>query len=140
MPRDQLPRLPGDEPVRLRVVRLPARHRAGDRGQLVRIHLVVGRHHTGDVEPLVDCALVAGDDRRADTGVSLADDDLEARVGRRRRSRTLGGGVARGVVDDEDAVDELGDAGERLRQQGLLVVGRDDHPDTLALEHQCPLR
>ena len=132
-PRDQLPGLTGDEPVRLRVVDLAAGDRLDERDQVGRIHLVVGRHHADDVEPFLERALVAGDDRGADAAVPLARDELDARIG--RRADGLGRPVGGGVVDDEDPVDELGDAGQRRSDQPLLVVGGDDDRDALPVDH-----
>ncbi len=86
MLRDQLPRLPGEEAVRLRVVDLAAGDRGGDRLEVGRVHLVVGRHHAGDVDPLLDRALVAGDDRCADALVLLVGRGPR-RAGRRSRRR-----------------------------------------------------
>ena len=82
--RDHLPRLAGEEPVRLRVVDVAARDRAGEHLEVVRVHLRVGRHHRGDVDPVVARLLVAGDDRAADAEVALVLDQLDARVGRAR--------------------------------------------------------
>ena len=48
---------------------------------------------------------------------------------------TPGGPVGRGVVDDDHAVDERRDPGQRLRQQDLLVVRGNDHGNALAVEH-----
>ena len=62
-------------------------------------------------------------------------EDLDARVadglGRARPS------VARGVVHDEDPVDELGDAADRLADETLLVERGHDDRDPLSLEHQA---
>ena len=97
--RDQLPRLPGEEAVRLRVVDLAAGDRRGDRLEVGRVHLVVGRHHAGDVDPLLDRALVAGDDRGADALVLRVHDDLDAWVGRGAPPCALGSRRA-SIVDD----------------------------------------
>ena len=40
------------------------------------------------------------------------------------------------VVDDDDHVDEVGDAADRLRDEQLLLEGRDDDRDALALDHE----
>ena len=109
------------------------RHR--DRLQIGRVHLVVRRHHDGDAHVVLDRALVAGDDGGADAGVALVLDHLDPSVLRRGRPGPLCGRVERGVVDDVDPVDEAGDAGQRLLEQRLLVVGGDDDRDALALEH-----
>jgi hypothetical protein len=77
-------------------------------------------------------APVAGDDGGADAGVPLVADHLDAGVG---GGDALGRGVARAVVDDEDPVDERGDAGHGLGDELLLVVGRDDDRDGLPLVH-----
>ena len=53
------------------------------------------------------------------------------RLGRSRRA------VARGVVDDDDAVDELGDPADRLADEPLLVERGHDDRDPLAVEHQA---
>jgi hypothetical protein len=92
--RDQLPGLPGDQPVRLRVVDLAAGDRGDERLEIVRVHLVVRRHHTGDVDPFLQRTPVAGDDRRADPLVPLVDEDGDSRVAGCRRVRALAGGVA----------------------------------------------
>ena len=52
--RDQLPRLAGDEPVRLRVVDLAAGDGLDEREQVGGIHLVVRSHHADDVETLLE--------------------------------------------------------------------------------------
>ena len=82
--RDQLPRLAGEEPVRLRVVALARADRADERLEVVGIHLAVGSHHAGDVDLLCDRPPVAGDDRRPDALVPLVRDHLDARVGTAR--------------------------------------------------------
>jgi hypothetical protein len=57
----------------------------------------------------------------------LVANDLDSRVFScpRPLARSVGGGV----VDDEDAIDEIRDAHERGLDQSLLVVGRDDDRD-----------
>ena len=81
--RDQLPGLPGEEAVCLRIVELAARNRLDEVPQVLGVHLVVGRHHGGDVDPLRERGLVAGDDRRPDALVPLVLDHLDARIGER---------------------------------------------------------
>src|SRR6266853_640724 len=44
--------------------------------------------------------------------------------------------VARRVVDDEDPIDEIGNALDRRRDEGLLVVGGNDHPHGPVFQHQ----
>ena len=132
--RDQLPGAAGEEPVRLRVVELVANDRQRERLELVRVHLIVARHHGGRIHPRGQRALVARDDRGADTAVALVDDHLDARVV--DRPRAIGRRVGRGVVDDEDPVDEPRDPLQRGRDQPLLVVGRDDDGDGLSFEHR----
>ena len=77
--------------------------------------------------------LVAGHDRGADAPVPLALHEADAGVADLRdpRRRRVGGGV----VDHEDAVDELRDPGERLADQVLLVVRGDDDRDALFVDH-----
>src|SRR5205823_10025757 len=65
--------------------------------------------------------------------VPLVHDHLEARV--TRGTRTLGRRVLGAVVDDVDPVDERRHASNRVGDQQLLVVRRDDDRDALALEH-----
>src|SRR5204863_8074177 len=72
-----------------------------------------------------------------DTLVSLVLDHPHARIG--ERLRALDGGVPGAVVDDVDAVDELGDALDRRAAQLLLVVGGNDDRDPLAVEHGLEL-
>jgi hypothetical protein len=135
--RDQLPRLAGEQPVRLRVVDLAAGHRANERLEISRIHLVVTRHDADDVELLLERALVPGDDRCADTAVALVNDELDACIA--EGADALGCRVDRSVVDHDDPVDEARDAAQRLRDQVLLVVRRYDDRNALALEHGwCP--
>ncbi len=131
--RNLLPRLAGEEPVRLRVVELAAGDGPGQRLELRRIHLVVAGHHGGHVDPLGQRPLVAGDDRGAHALVLLVDEHLDACVP--GRAGALGGGVAGLVVHHEDAVDELGDARDGLRDQPLLVVRGHDDRDGLPLQH-----
>ena len=108
--RDQLPGAAADQPVRLRVVDLAAHDRPEDPLELVGVHLVVARHHRRHVDPLGERPLVAGDDRRADAAVALVDDHLDR--GSATARAPLGGRVARGVVDDDDPVDEVRDPGD----------------------------
>ena len=108
--------------------------RLDEREQVGRVHLVVGRHHADDVEALLERPFVAGDDRGADAAVPLPGDQLDSRVC--RRAHGLGGPVGRGVVDDEDPVDELGDPGEGRPDQPLLVVGGDDDRNALPVDHR----
>ena len=136
--RDQLPRLAGHQPVRLRVVDLAARDRLHEVLEVVRIHLVVAGHHGRDVHLLVDRALVARDDRGADALVARVADHLDARVG--DRLRPLDRRVAGRVVDDVDPVDKLRDAGDRRADELLLIVRWDYDCDALALEHGRTLR
>ena len=99
-----------------------------------RVHLVVGGHDAGDVDLLLERSAIARCDGGADTRVSLVADDPHARVadrlGRSRRA------VARGIVDDDDPVDELGDPTDRLADEPLLVERGNDDRDPLAVEHQ----
>ena len=78
--RDELSRLPGEEPVGLRVVDLPARDRHDQVLEILGVHLVVRVHHDGDVDAVLECLPVAGDDRSADPAVVLAGDDGDPRV------------------------------------------------------------
>ena len=135
--RDHLPRLAGEEPVRLGVVDVAARDRAGQHLEVVGVHLRVARHHGGDVDLVVARLLVAGDDRAADAEVALVLDQLDARVG--QRAHRLDGAVGGAVVDDVDAVDELRDPADRLRDQLLLVVRGDDDRHALAFQHASRL-
>ena len=64
-------------------------------------------------------------------------DHPHARIG--ERLRALDGGVPGAVVDDVDAVDELGNALDRRAEQLLLVVGGNDDRDPLAVEHGLKL-
>src|SRR5262245_56474000 len=134
-PWDHLPRLAGDEPVRLRVLDLAARDRACEAFELGPVHLVVGGHDAGDVDLLLERAPVAGRDRGADSAVRLVTEDLDARVA--SREGPLAGRVTRRVVDDVDPIDEIGNAAERVHDEALLVVGGHDDRDPLALEHQA---
>ena len=84
--------------------------------------------------PSCERAPIAGDDRGADAAVAVVRNDLDARVS--ARAGALGGRVAGAVVDDVDPVDERRDAGERRRDQLLLVVRGHDDRDALALEHR----
>ena len=129
--RNQLPGLARDEPVRLRVVGVAVDDGSRDGLELVRRHLVVGRHHARDVHAVGDRLPIAGDDRGADAAVLLVADELDAPVSGRDHSRA----VARRVVHDVDAVDELGDARQRLGEQLLLVVRGNDDGYGLAVEH-----
>src|SRR5262245_60914037 len=140
MPRDQLPRLSADEAVRLRVVDLAARDGQHDRLEVVRVHLVVGGHDARDVDPLLERALVAGEDRRADTAVALAREDRDPRISCGGGVRAPRRAVARGVVDDDDPVDEVGHRCERHGEQLLLVVRRHDDGHSLALDHRDSIR
>src|SRR5207302_1168377 len=88
---------------------------------------------TGDVEAGRNRPLIPGDDRRADAAVPLMRHDLDAAVaGGACRCRRA---VTRRIVDDEDAVDEAGNAGDRRADERLLVVCRDDDRDRLPFEH-----
>ena len=136
--RDQVPRLAGEEPVRLRVVELAARDGLHERRQVGRVHLVVRRHHADDLEPVLERAAVAGDDRRTHSAIAVVRDHLDARVA--EGAGTGGGLVRRAVVDHEDAVDERGDPAQRVSDERLLVVRRHDDTDALALELQAERR
>jgi hypothetical protein len=92
----------------------------------------------GSHASLGERALVAGDDRRSHAPVAVVGDHLDARVS--DGPRTLGSRVARGVVYDEDPVDEARDALQRRCDQVLLVVRRDHHGDALSLEHAAIVR
>ena len=130
--RDQLPGLAGEEAVGLGVVALAGGDALDQGGEVVGIHLVVRGHDARDVDRVVARVLVAGDDGGADAGVHLVPEHLDARVG-------LGGAthgrVLGAVVDDDDPVDERGDAAHGLGHELLLVVGRDDDGDGLPLVH-----
>ena len=131
--RDQLPGAAGEESIRLRVVELTAHDRRRERLQLVRVHLVVAGHHRDRVDSGRQCQLVAGDDRCTDPAVAIVRDDLDTRVV--GRARTLGCRIGRGVVDDEDPVDEAGNALNSGCDQLLFVVRRHDDGNALTLEH-----
>ena len=133
MARDELPSAAGEKPVRLRVLDLAARHRVDDGGEIVRIHLVVRRHDAGDVDLLVERASVAGDDRGPHALVTVVLDQLDAPVDEPPDGVPCP--VLRGVVDDDDAIDEFGDAGERRPDQRLLVVSGNHDRDGLPLQH-----
>ena len=60
-------------------------------------------------------------------------DELHAAVG--ERAHRVLRPVRRCVVDDDHAVDELGDAGQRRPDQLLLVVGGNDDREGLAFQH-----
>src|SRR3954451_14677706 len=130
--RDQLPRLPREEPVRLGVVALAGGDCVYEGLEVAGIHLAVGGHDGGDVVAVVGGTSITGDDRGADPCVLLVTDDLDALI---RPVRPLGGAVMRGVVDDEDRVDEVGDALQHPLDLRLLVVGRDDERDPFPLVH-----
>ena len=127
--RDQLPRLAGEEPVRLRVVDLAARDRLDERER--------GRPDPSGCpppsrrrrrSPSVERALVARHDRGADAAVPLPPQhELDPRVGQLLRDDARRA-VRRGVVDDEDAVDELGDPGERRRRSAAPRCARGRRP------------
>src|SRR5205085_12608877 len=78
---------------------------------------------------------VAGHDRRADAAVPVVRDDDDPRIGRGRGAGARGGPVRRGVVDDVDTVDEVGDAGERP----LDEVQRRSEEHTSELQSQSNL-
>ena len=61
------------------------------------------------------------------------DDHLDARIA--DATRLLRRTVRGRVVNDVDAIDEVGDAPERLGDEILLLVGRHDNRDALALDH-----
>ena len=131
--RHQLPGAAREEPVRLRVVDLTAGDGACDRLEICGIHLVVAGHHARDVDPLFERAAVAREDGGADALVALVRDDLDPRIA--GTARALGRLVAGGVVDHEDAVDEVGDAAQRRPDQPFLVERRHDDGDALPVEH-----
>jgi hypothetical protein len=87
----------------------------------------------GSHASLGERALVAGDDRRSHAPVAVVGDHLDARVA--DRPGAFRGGVARGVVDNEDPVDEAGDPLQRCCDQALLVVRRDDDCNRFAFQH-----
>ena len=96
---DELPGLPGEEAICLRVVALAGDDSTDEGAEVGRLHLVVRCHDAGDVDLEVAGALVAGDDGRPDAGVALVADDLDPGIG---DGRALDGCVARAVVHDED--------------------------------------
>jgi hypothetical protein len=136
VPRHELPGLAGEEPVRLRVVQFAPSHRAAEHVQVVRVHLIVSGHHARDVGALLDRPPVAGHDRRPDTAVALVLQHLDASIRTRGQARALERPILRGVVDDVDAVDEVGNAGQGLREQLGLVVGGHHDRHALALQHR----
>ncbi len=135
---NQLPGTAGEEAVRLRVVELTANDRQRELLELVGVHLIVARHHRDSVHPLGERALVAGDDRRAHATVALVRDHLDPGIV--DAARPLRGRVARGVVDDEDSVDEAGDPLHRRCDQSFLVVRRYHDGDALSFEHPAIVR
>ena len=140
--RDQLPRLAGDEPVRLCVVGLAIGRPARNRLELVGRHLVVGGHHARDVHAVRDRLLVARDDaaptprfcscrssspRGSARGATSAVPSRDAR--RRRRSRRRGRAcrraspeqlllVERGNDDCDGLPSSMGQAAQALRACG----------------------
>ena len=135
--RDQRPRLARDQPVRLRVVDLASRDRRDEADELGGVHLVVTRHHARHVDQLRARAKVAGHDRCTDTTVPLVDDHLDTRIA--DGSCPCDGLVGRGVVDDDDPIDEVRDPSHGLGDEVLLLVRGNDDGDTLALDHWRPL-
>src|SRR5205823_11618470 len=108
----------GEEAVGVRGVGLRASDRRAERLEVGGVHLRVRGHHRGHVDPLLERALVAGHDRAADAEVALVDDQLDPRI--LEPADDLGRLVTRGVVDDQDAVDEVRDRPDRLSDQLFL--------------------
>src|SRR5262249_4210447 len=67
--------------------------------------------------------------------VPVVRDQDDAGVAARGLRDEAGCSVGRAVVDDEDPVDEPGDASKRLRQERRLVQSRHHHRHAPAVEH-----
>jgi hypothetical protein len=78
---------------------------------------------------------VAADHGCADAAVAVSRDHLDPRIGGRSLVGVRQRVVSRGVVDDDDPVDERGDAVQRRREERLLIVRGDHDCDALVL-HQ----
>lgn len=118
-----------DQAVAHGVVALAVDDRVEELREECRVHLVVAGHHGGDLDAVGEGGPVAGDDRCTDTAVlRVADGDNSGvllRVFLDDRQRP----VLRAVVDHVDLLHECRDGIERLADEELLVVCRNNHGD-----------
>ena len=117
------------EPVALGVVGDPIGDGIEELGQIGRVHLAVAGHDHGGVDAQRQRLSVARDDRRPDAAVQDVPRHVEALavpVGLADGAGHGGGGVQRGVVDDDHIVDPGGDPGDGLTDGSLFIEGRHD--------------
>lgn len=141
---------PPHQPVSLRVLGSPLDDRVEEVPQHLRLHLPVAPHHGGDVYAVLLGALVSGFYRAADAAILFVlnrnDSPIELPIrsldlrcplvyGCRPPFDLAPRAVGRPVVDDVDAVYELGCRIDRFADESLLVVRRNNDSGRVSSVH-----
>ena len=130
------------EPVSFCVVRATREDGREELREIARVHLPVAGHHDADLDVELERTAITRHDCSSHTPIHRMANEVETPSLARRGGRgtdDLARFISTRIVHHDDHIDENGDAPNRREDTSLLVVGRHDDTDTLALEHRRAL-